>query len=82
MDLLYAADAFRQPDRFRDLNGFYELANSDPDTDLTAAYWLNCLEVARDVTASNVDPSLTGKDIGDAIRAEQVRQIQVNSEED
>lgn len=78
LDLLYSIDAFRQAGRFQDLNRLLCLISGTPDADLIAEYWLNCAEIARQVTASTVEPGLKGKDIGDAIRAEQARQIAVN----
>lgn len=75
VDLLYAADAFRQPLRFQDLNAFFRLVNDEPDVELTARYWHNCFDIASKVSAHDVDAGLRGSAIGDAIRAEQARQI-------
>ena len=76
ISLLYALDAFRQPARFRELNEFFRLATAGADA--TAAQWEDWFETARNVTAGSVDPQLTGSEIGEAIKAEQARRVELN----
>ncbi|HKI74072.1 MAG TPA: hypothetical protein VJ998_05490, partial [Pseudomonadales bacterium] len=73
VDLLYALDAFRQPDRFHSLNEF--LAMALEGTNDTKEAWSRCFEVATKVSAASVDKNLKGSEIGAAIRAEQVSRI-------
>ncbi len=74
VELMYQVDAFRQPERFEQLNAFASLVH--PDLATTSDWWRSVHVALADIGRTDVDPSLQGAAIGDAIRAARVQRLE------
>ncbi len=76
VEFLYAVDAFRRPDRFKEFCEVCQLAYEFEGgyQDLCHA-WQDHFNVARLVTRADIDSSLSGANIGKAIRSKQIESI-------
>lgn len=72
LELLYRADAFRHPGRFRQAN---QLLARVHGAQSTSERWIAWLDAASTVTVADIPDNLKGDAIGQAIRAEQAKRI-------
>lgn len=78
VDTLYEVDAFRQRDRFEmivALAATISVARGDDNAEAQARWWRElCDELAR-LDRSDVDPELSGRAVGDAIRSARIARV-------
>ena len=78
----YDLDAIRQPDRFQEFNATCgQIAQARASTGHEQGSWINCLSIISNITSADVDGSLKGPAIGEAIRRLQIEAIESHHED-